>query len=148
MAMYTQYMSVLGEKEGIRFDWGGIMANSVDALRVLLVVQDAKGAEAATTVLQSLYAQYFAQQQHPSSPSTLRTALRAAGLSDEEAESMVEDGEVGLEEVKEGIRENTGNGVDSVPYVVFEGRKRDFTLVGAKEVGDYVKALEAVAKEC
>ena len=44
-------------------------------------------------------------------------------------------------------REQTGNGVDSVPYVVFEGRRRDFTLVGAKEVDEYVKTLEQVAKE-
>ena len=34
-----------------------------------------------------------------------------------------------------------------VPYVIAEGKRRDFTLVGAKEVGEYLKTLEAVAKE-
>ena len=34
-----------------------------------------------------------------------------------------------------------------VPYVVVEGKRRDFTLVGAKEVGEYLKTLEVVAKE-
>jgi len=45
------------------------------------------------------------------------------------------------------IREQAGNGVDAVPYVVIEGKKRDFTLEGAKEVAEYVKVLEQVAKE-
>ena len=45
-------------------------------------------------------------------------------------------------------REQAGNGVGSVLYVVFEGKRRDFTLVGAKEVGEYVKTLEQVSKEC
>ncbi|KAL8695009.1 MAG: hypothetical protein Q9218_000481 [Villophora microphyllina] len=34
-----------------------------------------------------------------------------------------------------------------VPYVTIEGKRRDFTLVGAKETGEYLKALESVAKE-
>ncbi len=45
------------------------------------------------------------------------------------------------------IREQAGNGIDSVPYVVVEGKRRDFTLQGAKEVEEYVKALEQVVKE-
>jgi predicted DsbA family dithiol-disulfide isomerase len=148
MEMYTKYMSALGAKEGIRFDWNGVMANSLDALRILLYVQDTRGADAAARCLDALYRQYFAEQRSPAAEETLVEACRAAGLEGDEAERVVRDGEVGLEEVKEGIRENRGNGVDSVPYVVFEGRKRDFTLVGAKEVADYIKTLEAVAKEC
>ena len=45
------------------------------------------------------------------------------------------------------IREQAGNGVDSVPYVVLEGKRRDLTLVGAKEVEEYVKEFEKLAKE-
>ena len=45
------------------------------------------------------------------------------------------------------IREQTTDGVDSVPYVVLEGKRRDFTLVGAKEVEEYEKVLHQVAKE-
>ena len=45
------------------------------------------------------------------------------------------------------IREQAGNGIDAVPYIVLEGKRRDFTLEGAKEVEDYVKEFEKVAKE-
>lgn len=42
------------------------------------------------------------------------------------------------------IREQAGNGVDSVPYIVVEGKRRGFTLQGAKA---YVKALDQVIRE-
>ena len=45
------------------------------------------------------------------------------------------------------VREQAGNGVDSVPYIMFEGKRRDLTLVGAKEVEEYVKALETISRE-
>jgi len=45
------------------------------------------------------------------------------------------------------IQEQAGNGVDSVPTIMFEGRKRDITIQGANEVEDYVKALEQIVKE-
>jgi predicted DsbA family dithiol-disulfide isomerase len=45
------------------------------------------------------------------------------------------------------IREQAGNGVDSVPYLVLEGKRRDLTLVGAKEVGEYEKALQTIVTE-
>jgi predicted DsbA family dithiol-disulfide isomerase len=45
------------------------------------------------------------------------------------------------------IREQAGNGVDSVPYIVFEGKRRDVTLVGAKEVEEYERALETIVRE-
>ena len=57
------------------------------------------------------------------------------------------DQEDGLREVKDLVREQKMDGVDSVPYVVVEGRRRDVTLVGAKEVEEYVKSLETVVKE-
>ena len=75
------------------------------------------------------------------------TAATAAGVSEAEAKAVVEDESEGLMDVKELIREQAMNGIDSVPTVVVEGKRRDFTLTGAKEVAEYVKALESVEKE-
>lgn len=50
-------------------------------------------------------------------------------------------------DVKMLIREQASNGVDSVPYVVLEGKRRDLTLIGAKEVEEYEKALQTIARE-
>lgn len=59
----------------------------------------------------------------------------------------MQDESEGLMEVKMLIREQAGNGVDAVPYIVVEGRRRDLTLEGAREVDEYVKTLEKVIKE-
>ncbi|KAF2654602.1 thioredoxin-like protein [Lophiostoma macrostomum CBS 122681] len=147
MDKYTAYMTALGKAEGVEFDFGGTMANTLHAHRAVMCVQEEKGAEAGRRCVESLYTQYFTQKAHPSAPSTLLTACRAAGLDEEDAKTLVEDESEGLVDVKAKIREQAGNGVDSVPYVVFEGRRRDFTMVGAKEVGEYLKVLEQVGKE-
>lgn len=98
--------------------------------------------------MDALYALYFCERAHPSSRETLLEASLRAGVDGMEAEGFVGDEEVGLREVERLVGEEEGNGVDSVPIVVVEGRKRDFTLQGAKSVEEYVKCLEQVAKEC
>ena len=149
MKMYTDYMGNLGKLEGVDLDFAsGKIANTLHAHRVLQYLQDNKSPDAAIAALSSLYEQYFTQGQHPSAATTLTSACRAAGLSESEAKALVEDESEGLMEARMAVREQAGNGVDSVPYVVFEGRKRDFTLIGAKEVGEYEKVLAQVAREC
>jgi predicted DsbA family dithiol-disulfide isomerase len=145
---YSAYMSALGKDEGIEFDFSsGPFANTFHAHRTLQYIQEHHGPEAAVKALESLYEEYFTQRAHPSSAETLMKACRAAGLSEDEGKKVVQDESEEAMETKMAIREQTGNGVDSVPYIVFEGRKRDFTLIGAKEVREYVKTLEQVVKE-
>jgi hypothetical protein len=56
--------------------------------------------------------------------------------------AFIEDEHEELPEVKMLIREQAANGVDAAPHIVIEGRKRDITLTRAKEVDQYVRALE------
>ena len=101
----------------------------------------------ANRVVDSLYSQYFESAAHPSSLPTLLTAALDAGASRQDAESFISDEFEGLAETRMLLREQTSNGVDSVPYIVVEGKRRDFALEGAKDVVDYIKVLENVAKE-
>jgi predicted DsbA family dithiol-disulfide isomerase len=94
-----------------------------------------------------LYTQYFEQEKHPSSPDTLHKAALDAGIPESEAKSLIEDEYEGLQDVKMRIRQQASNGVDAVPYIVIEGRRRDITLQGAKEVDEYIRALERIMKE-
>ena len=50
------------------------------------------------------------------------------GIPEEEAKAFIEDKDEGLMDVKMSFREQKGNGIDAVPYVVFEGKRRDITL--------------------
>ena len=110
--------------------------------------QEEKGFEVAGKILESLYYQYFTEEKHPSAPDTLLTAAVAAGIDRAKAEAFIGDEYEGLPETKMLLREQVTNGVDTVPHIVIEGKRRDFTLEGAKEVDEYVKEFERVAKEC
>lgn len=68
-------------------------------------------------------------------------------MPEDEAKAFVEDKNDGLMDAKTAVREQASNGIDSVPYIRLEGKRRDFTLVGAKEVEEYEKALAQIAKE-
>lgn len=121
------------------------MVNTLPAHRVLQVVRAEKGDEAAWRVVGGLYRRHFEEEANPASGKTLEAACLEAGLDEEWVKGVVGDDEKGLGEVKRAIR--MADGVDGVPHIVFEGRKRDLTLVGAKEVDEYVKALQTIIKE-
>lgn len=81
------------------------------------------------------------------SEETLVAACKEAGIDEGEAKDFINSRE-GAAEVKMAVREQQGNGIDAVPYIVVEGRRRDVTIQGCQELNDYLKAVEQVAKEC
>jgi predicted DsbA family dithiol-disulfide isomerase len=147
MEMYKTLMSAYGKAEGIEYKFGGTVANTLQAHRVIQHYQETNGPETADKLINSLYRQYFEEERHPSSPETLLKAMNAAGIDEQDAKAFIEDEDEGLMDVKMLIREQAGNGIDAVPYVVIEGKRRDISLEGCKEVQEYVKALERVIKE-
>ncbi|KAH8687967.1 thioredoxin-like protein [Tricladium varicosporioides] len=147
MKMYMTLMSAYGASAGIDYKYTGIVANSLPAHRIIQYFQESLGPVTADKLVMSFYSLYFEQSQHPSSSSTLLTACLAAGIPQEKAEKVINDESEGLMEAKLAIRENVGNGIDSVPVVVVEGKRKDVTITGANEVEDYEKALRQVIKE-
>ncbi|KAG8526798.1 uncharacterized protein KY384_008227 [Bacidia gigantensis] len=147
MEKYKLLMSANGVDAGIHFKFHGSIANSLNAHRLIQHYQEEDGLDTADRIVDSLYKQFFEQEKHPSAAETLTKAATDAGIDQAKAKSFVNDEYEGLQDTKMLIREQAGNGVDSVPYVVLEGRRRDITLVGAKEVGEYVKEMEKIAKE-
>jgi len=147
MKMYTTLMSAYGASAGISYKFGGTVANTLQAHRIIQYFQEQKGPEVADKLVNSLYHQYFEEEKHPSSESTLLEACKEAGIPEAEAKKVIEDEYEGLQETKMKIQEQAGNGVDSVPFVIIEGKRRDITILGANEVEDYVKGLEQIVKE-
>jgi len=147
MKMYTTLMSAYGASAGINYKFGGTVANTLQAHRIIQYFQEEKGPEVADKLINSLYRQYFEEEKHPSAESTLLEACKEAGIPETEAKKVIGDEYEGLQETKMKMREQASNGVDSVPFVVIEGRRRDITIQGANEVEDYVKALEKIVKE-
>ncbi|KXL51085.1 hypothetical protein M433DRAFT_463690 [Acidomyces richmondensis BFW] len=147
MKMYTKLMSAYGKAEDINYKFGGTVANTLQAHRLIQHFQETKGPEIGDKIVDSLYRQYFEEERHPSSPETLLRAATEAGISENESKAFIEDEDNGLMDVKMLIREQAGNGIDSVPYIVIQGKKRDITLEGCREVDEYVKSLNQIIKE-
>jgi predicted DsbA family dithiol-disulfide isomerase len=146
-ARYEMGMAAMGADVGIKFRFGGTMANTLPAHRIIQHFQEVNGPEMAVSIVDALYKRYFELEENPSSNETLVAACVEAGVDETEAKEVVADRDVGLAEVKNLIREQAMNGIDAVPYVIVEGRRRDLILIGAKEVDEYVKALRIVIKE-
>ena len=144
---YTTLMSAYGVAEGINFGFEGTMANTLQAHRVIYHFQEANGPVVADKLIDGLYRRYFEDGKHPSSAETLLEATTEAGIPEAEAKKVIDDEDEDLMDVEMLLREQAGNGVDSVPYIVVEGKRRDFTLEGAREVDEYVKTLEQSIKE-
>lgn len=115
----------------------------------------AYGSAAASRIIDALYRMYFEEARHPSSPETLVAACVEGGIPEDEARQVVgaaggqhDASATGALLARRKIMMSRADGVDSVPTVVFEGRRRDVTLVGAKEVFEYEKALATIVKEC
>lgn len=142
-------MSGLLLPAGVHLNFSGSMGNTLHAHRIIQYFQDPAqgGTETRTTqLIEGLYIRYFTQAKHPATDDTLIEACIDAGISEAEAMNAVSDRELGLKALKDKLRAN-GRDVDAVPVVMFEGKRRDLTLTGAKEVADYVKALNTIVKE-
>ena len=128
--MYTALMHAYGlaEQPPIEYKFGGTIANTLHAHRVIQHFQEARGAETAERLVASLYRQYFEEERHPSSRETLLRACEEAGVEKGEAEKFVDDESEGLVEVRAAAREQRADGVDAVPWIRVEGRKRELWI--------------------
>lgn len=145
--MYTTLMSSYGEKEGIKYKFGGTVANTLQAHRCIRHWQEVKGPEVVDKFIDSLYRQYFEEEKHPSSHETLLKAATDAGIDEAEARAFIEDEDEELMATKMAIREQAGNQIDAVPHIVIEGKRRDHTIEGCREVEEYLTTLNRVIKE-
>ena len=147
MNMYTKLMGAYGTAEGINFKFGGTVANTLHAHRLIQHYQEQKGPETADKIVNSLYRQYFEEEKHPSSDETLLRAATDAGINESDAKAFIENKREGLQDTKVAIIDQMGGQVDSVPRVRIEGKRRDFKIEGAKEVDEFKAVLEKVIKE-
>ena len=126
MKMYTTLMASYGAAEGIDFKFGGIVANTLHAHRLIQHFQEAKGPETADKIVNSLYKQYFEEEKHPAADETLLRAATEAGIDESEAKEFIENRREGLQDVKIAIMDQVGNQVDSVPRICDRRKEEGF----------------------
>ena len=139
-------LEALAAPLGISLRFDGAIGNTFHAHRVIQYFQEEKGEELAGRLVDALFRKYFCEGKHPAADDTLVDACVEAGIPEGEAKDVVQDREKRERQCKMDIRV-AGTDVDAVPMVSVEGKRRDITLRGAKEVRQYVDALQTVIKE-
>lgn len=145
-ATYQAYMASLFEPFGLSLRFDGTIGNTFQAHRVIQYFQEKEGSEVAGKIIDGVYQRYFTNAMHPAAEATLLESCIEAGVDQEEAKRVIGDESTGERAARDRLR-TVAMDVDAVPVVMVEGKRRDVTLTGAKEVADYVKALETVIKE-
>ncbi|KAF4991214.1 hypothetical protein FGRMN_7976 [Fusarium graminum] len=144
--LFEEHMLSLAQPLNIPIAFVGPTGNSFPSHRVIQQVQESHGVEVTNKLVDAVFKLYFAEGKHPGSDDMLVEACLEAGLNETEARSLIEDKKKGERETKEMIR-SVGMDIDAVPTVIIEGRRRDLTITGLKEVSEYVKAMETITKE-
>lgn len=144
--VFEKHMLSLASPLSIPLVFDGPTGNSLAAHRVIQVIQETTDEITTNKLVDNVFNLYFAEGLHPGDDETLIRACVEAGVDEEMARDVVGDKERGERDVKLKMR-SIGMDVDAVPVVIIEGRRRDLTLTGLKEVDAYVKALETIAKE-
>ncbi|KAF5018179.1 hypothetical protein F66182_9836 [Fusarium sp. NRRL 66182] len=144
--LFEEHMLSLSEPLNAPLGFTGPTGNSFPAHRVIQQVQEKHGVEFANKLVDAVFRMYFAEGRHPGADDMLIEACVEAGVDENDAKALVEDKEEGERGVKEMIR-SVGMDTDAVPTVIIEGRRRDLTLTGLKQVSEYVKAMETITKE-
>lgn len=92
------------------------------------------------------YKAYFTAGADPPSLPTLLGAAISGVVPHTEAKAFIADEMDFLSETRLLIREQANNGIDTVPHIMIQGKKREFTLEGATETKEYLKALKDVGE--
>uniref|UniRef100_A0A0B7K8H5 DSBA-like thioredoxin domain-containing protein n=1 Tax=Bionectria ochroleuca TaxID=29856 RepID=A0A0B7K8H5_BIOOC len=144
--LYQAHMSDQFTPLGITLNFDGTIGNTFQAHRVIQYFQEEKGPETASRLVDGLFMRYLTEAKNPTNEETLVESCVEASIDREEATAVVRDQSKKEAEVKRGMRD-VARDIDSVPSVRFEGRRRDITIRGAKEVPDYIKTLETIIKD-
>lgn len=140
------------DKKPLPFTLTGSIANTLPAHHVIQYIQDKNPSEHQNTTafLDALAQLYFRDGANPRASTTLSAAAAAAGIPEAEVVELLSAAEQDdslFAETRARAREQAANGVDAVPHVVIEGRRRDITLEGCRKVEEYAKALRTVVRE-
>lgn len=143
---YERHMTELFKPLDITLNFDGTLGNTFQAHRVIQHFQDVKDPETVSRLVNAIFMRYLTEAKHPAADETLIESCIEAGIGEDEARTVVKDKGLDEAEVKQKIREISLD-YDAVPVVMFEGKRRDITVRGAKDVTDYIKAMETVIKE-
>jgi len=134
-------MMKVGEKEGIKFSYGGKIGNTLNSHR--LVTYAGKFGK-ADQMVNSLFRAYFEQEKNISSIEVLVNAATEVGFDSEEITEYLRNGKDKQETIQEVERVQQDFGVTGVPFFVFNNK---FSVSGAQEPNTFYDIFKKLSAE-
>lgn len=134
------YIKSVGEKAGINFSYGGVIANTMDSHRIMEFAFKTGGAALQDRVCEALMHFYFELEGNLGDVDALVRAVVPAGIDEKAVRALLATDE-GAKEVVESVR-SLGRkfGVSGVPFFVIGGKEG---LSGAQEESVLLEAFES-----
>ncbi|CAM0141309.1 unnamed protein product [Umbelopsis sp. WA50703] len=133
-----EHMKNIGKEEGIEFDYGGVVASTIDSHRL---VEWAKEKGKQQEVIEELFKLYFEETGNIGDLEQLAAVAGRIGLSKEEALEYLRS-DKGEKSVKEQIYKSQLAGIHGVPNFTIQDK---YTLSGAQPPEAFVNVFERAA---
>ncbi|KAJ3094374.1 hypothetical protein HDU97_008176 [Phlyctochytrium planicorne] len=140
MARMMPYMQKVGEDNGIKFSYGGLIGNTFDAHRLIAF---AKTKERQYELVEELFSDYFEKERNIADRAVLADAAERAGISKDEAVRFLNSKE-GEAEVNKGVAQNRLDGITGVPYYVIDNK---YEVSGAQEPESFLQIFQKLANQ-
>jgi predicted DsbA family dithiol-disulfide isomerase len=139
MDSMVERMKQIGAQEGIRFSYGGKVANTLNSHRLIDFAEQFGKQDKVVSIL---FRNYFEEEKNLGSLDVLVEAAREAGIDDEKARKYLS-GEEGKDLVVGQARRITEEmGVTGVPFFLFNDR---YSVSGAQEPATLIAMFRKVA---
>jgi predicted DsbA family dithiol-disulfide isomerase len=134
----------IAEAEGLTMDYErGLTVNTLNAHRLLSLVERERGAAAQRALMRRLFDAHFAEGRDVGDPRVLAELAADVGLDQDATRNYLESDE-GTGEVREEIADAQLLGVNAVPTYVFDDK---YIVEGAQPTELFAQALNTIADE-
>ncbi|KAI9499635.1 thioredoxin-like protein [Zychaea mexicana] len=139
-AEMVPYMQSVGAPEGIKFSYGGVMANTLDSHRLIYwSKQFGKQSE----LVEELFKDYFERERNIGDNHVLAAAAGRVGLDSEQALNYL-DSDADVDLVRATAERNKTESISGVPNYTIQHR---FGFPGAQEPGTFTHFFEKALRE-
>eukprot|EP01134_Creolimax_fragrantissima_P005226 CFRG5226T1 len=142
---FRPQFEAVGKQEGINFNFGGMISNTLDSHRLLAMAlgdEGQEGRDRQDKVVNLLFKAYFEEAKNIGDPEVLIELASAGGLDVDAVKKLLRS-DAGVKEVLDEMS-NRNRGVRGVPHFIINSK---FRVGGAEDPQEFVDMFDQIAAE-
>lgn len=144
MAQMLPYMARTGAADGIKFSYGGKIANTMNAHRIAELAYSRGGAALQNAVMEAMFKFYFEEEGNLGDLPALTDVVVAAGMERKEVDALLKCDALKAEVLTQVRTLQARHGITGVPFFIVDGK---YKLSGAQDPAAFVEILQEIATE-